>query len=59
MGAKVPTWLIKLLKSSANIVEAAGGKAAEPEYGETEKRDYLDGDTETVASRFVRPEQNE
>ena len=59
MGAKVPPWLIKLLKSSANIVEAAGGKAAEPEYGETEKRDYLDGDTETVASRFVRPEQNE
>ena len=59
MGAKVPPWLIKLLKSSANIVEAAGGKAAEPEYGETEKRDYLDGDTETIVSGFVSPEQNE
>lgn len=59
MGAKVPEWLVKLLKASANIVEAAGGKASEPEYGETEKRDDLDGDTETVASGFVRPEQNE
>ena len=58
MGAKVPPWLIKILKSSANIVEAAGGKAAEPEYGETEKWD-LDCDTETVASGFVSPEQNE
>ena len=34
MGAKVPPWLIKLLKSSANIVEAAGGKASEPEQNE-------------------------
>ena len=34
MGANVPIWLIKLLKSSANIVEAAGGKAAEPEQNE-------------------------
>lgn len=59
MGAKVPPWLIKLLKSSANIVEAAGGKAADPEYGETENRDDLGGDAETVASGFVRPEQNE
>ena len=34
MGANVPGWLVKLLKSSANIVEAAGGKAAEPEQNE-------------------------
>ena len=34
MGANVPSWLVKLLKSSANIVEAAGGKAAEPEQNE-------------------------
>lgn len=27
MGANVPAWLIKLLKASANIVEAAGEKA--------------------------------
>lgn len=29
MGAKVPGWLIKLLKSSAHIVEAAGESAAD------------------------------
>ncbi len=29
MGANVPAWLIKLLKASAQIVEAAGGNAAE------------------------------
>ena len=34
MGANVPGWLVKLLKASANIVEAAGGKAAEPEQSE-------------------------
>lgn len=34
MGANVPSWLVKLLKASANIVEAAGGKAAEPEQNE-------------------------
>ena len=34
MGANVPGWLVKLLKASANIVEAAGGKAAEPEQNE-------------------------
>lgn len=59
MGAKVPEWLVKLLKASANIVEAAGGKAAEPEYGETEKPEDLIGDTEAIVSGFVRPEQNE
>ena len=59
MGAKVPEWLVKLLKASANIVEAAGGKAAEPEYGETEKPEDLIGDTEEIVSGFVRPEQNE
>lgn len=58
MGAKVPEWLVKLLKASANIVEAAGGKAAEPEYGDTENRDGLGGDAETVASGFVRPDKN-
>lgn len=31
MGANVPTWLVKLLKASANMVEAAGDLAAEPE----------------------------
>ena len=36
MGAKVPDWLVKLLKASANIVEAAGGKASEAECGEAE-----------------------
>ena len=41
MGANVPGWLVKLLKASANIVEAAGGKAAEPEYSETEKQDDM------------------
>ncbi len=30
MGAKVPQWLIKLMKSSAHIVEEAGEIAAEP-----------------------------
>ena len=36
MGANVPSWLVKLLKASANIVEAAGGNAAEAECGEAE-----------------------
>lgn len=31
MGAKVPGWLIKLLKASAHVVEAAGELAAETE----------------------------
>ncbi len=31
MGAKVPQWLIKLLKASANIVEAAGEQGLEEE----------------------------
>ena len=31
MGAKVPQWLIKLLKASANIVEAAGEQGLEDE----------------------------
>ena len=59
MGAKVPQWLIKLLKASANIVEAAGGKAAEPEYGETEKQEDLIGDTDAIVPGIVRPEKNE
>ena len=29
MGANVPSWLVKLLKSSANLVESAGDAAAE------------------------------
>lgn len=29
LGAKVPLWLIKLLKSSANLVEAAGEEASQ------------------------------
>ncbi len=31
MGARVPQWLVKLLKASANIVEAAGDGVMEPE----------------------------
>ena len=32
MGAKVPDWLVKLLKASANLVEAAGdGSVEDPE----------------------------
>lgn len=31
MGANVPGWLVKLLKASAHIVEAAGDVTAEPE----------------------------
>ena len=34
MGANVPSWLVKLLKASANIVEAAGGNAAEQDQNE-------------------------
>lgn len=33
MGANVPTWLVKLLKSSANILESAGDMAAEGDKG--------------------------
>ena len=39
MGADVPGWLVKLLKSSANIVEQAGEQAV------------LDGDTEAVTHK--------
>ena len=34
MGANVPAWLVKLLKSSANIVENAGGKVTEDDRSE-------------------------
>ncbi len=37
MGAKVPGWLVKLLKASANIVEAAGDSTVKTE--ETEKNE--------------------
>lgn len=33
MGANVPTWLVKLLKSSAEFVESAGDMAAEGDKG--------------------------
>lgn len=33
MGANVPTWLVKLLKSSAKFVESAGDIAAESDKG--------------------------
>lgn len=34
MGAPVPSWLIKLLKSSANIIDSAGDMAADGDGGE-------------------------
>ena len=36
MGAKVPDWLVKLLKASANIVQSAGDSA------------IMDGDTDAA-----------
>lgn len=46
MGAKVPQWLIKLLKASANIVETAGDLA-------TEKPAPLDAEDTADAVRRV------
>lgn len=39
MGGNVPSWLVKLLKASANLVEAAGDQAAN---GDTEAEDTPD-----------------
>lgn len=39
MGAKVPSWLIRLLKASANIVEAAGDLAAEQNEDDTKRNE--------------------
>ena len=37
LGAKVPGWLVKLLKASTNIVEQAGDKAADSAGQDTEE----------------------
>lgn len=52
MGAKVPGWLVKLLKASANIVETAGELA-------TDKPTPLDAEDTAGAVRRVEAEKKE